>query len=159
MIAVVLGAVGSLIAWEITLHYRTWCKAIIRSATKQLPEEQRPIREEEWLAALNDCVGLISAFAHAGGCWIGAAAVARHSPKVPVAQTKTDKITTRKTNLNLFGVRVEVETTIKQASRRLLRLFELFALLGASVVVWDIVSRHGAQQYIEIIRNWLSQHF
>jgi hypothetical protein len=85
--ALLLGIVGSLVAWEISLRYRKWCEAIIRSAVFRLPEDQRTIREEEWLSALNDHIGLVSSFAHAIGCWIGAPAVAAGS-KRPVPATK-----------------------------------------------------------------------
>jgi hypothetical protein len=93
LIALLLGVFGSLIAWEISLHYRHWCEAIIRSAVGRLPDDQQPIRREEWLAALNDCVGLISSFSHAAGCWVGAPAVAAAGPKTVVRATKdsTDK--------------------------------------------------------------------
>jgi hypothetical protein len=101
LIALLLGTLGSLVACEISLRYRKWCEAIVRSAAHRLPDEQRLVREEEWLAALNDCVGMVSAFSHAIGCWVGAPAVgasaslkravstARSSSK-PVVRFKTE---------------------------------------------------------------------
>jgi hypothetical protein len=82
LIALLLGIIGSLTAWEISLRYRRWCEAIIFSAVRRLPDDQQPIRQEEWLAALNDCIGLISSFSHALGCWIGAPAMAVYNRNV-----------------------------------------------------------------------------
>jgi hypothetical protein len=159
VIAVLLGMIGSLIAWEITLHYRKWCEAIIRLAARQLPDEQRTIREEEWLAALNDCVGLISAFAHAGGCWIGAAAVARNSPKIPVAQTKTENSKIGKNNVSRsFNLLSEVEKTFRRSNRLMRLLLEWSVLATVCAVMADIVYASGGARLFEIIRTWL-QHF
>lgn len=69
---IVIGFTGSLIAYEVTQHYRRWCTAIIRFAAKRLPDDQRAIREEEWLGHLNDCDSVTTALALAFGCVVGA---------------------------------------------------------------------------------------
>jgi hypothetical protein len=77
LINLALGIVGSLIAAEIVFHHKRWCRRIIQSAVEQIKDStQSEIKREEWLAALDEHVGVIASFSHAIGCWFGAPAVA-----------------------------------------------------------------------------------
>lgn len=129
--ALLLGVLGSLIAWEISLRYRKWCEAIIRSAAQRLPDEQRLIREEEWLAALNDCVGMVSAFSHAIGCWVGAPAVgASASLKRAVSAAKPSRALGGR-----FRVKVRIDpTAFMRAMTQLRRVLPAIWPVLASVI-------------------------
>lgn len=132
LIAVLLGTVGSLIAWEISLRYRRWCEAIIRSAVRRLPDDQRTIRQEEWLAALNDCIGLTSSFAHAIGCWVGAPAVGASLGRAIPARVKSNRLRTSADNL-----KSKVGLVVRLSNR----LFDGLALIVAGAISLLLIIR------------------
>ena len=77
LISLALGIAGSLIAAEIVFHHKAWCRWIIKAAARRIDDPvHSEIKHEEWLAALDEHVGVLSSIAHAVGCWIGAPAVA-----------------------------------------------------------------------------------
>jgi len=85
-----LGILGNLVAYEVTLHYRKWSKAIVYAAAKRIPEAHREAYLEQSLADLDDCIGLFASFRHAIGCWTGAPQVAAaYSPKPVVGRIRT----------------------------------------------------------------------
>jgi hypothetical protein len=160
LIALLLGIFGSLIAWEISLHYRTWCKAIIRSATRRLPDEQRVIREEEWLAGLSDCVGLVSSFSHAAGCWIGAPAVAASAKKaVPAVKDRQSTSTIRveisfeKVRVRLLGEMIQSMATksARAFSDSLDDIIQISSRTGANAA--SAMAR-AIRDMIEYLRSW-----
>ncbi len=86
LINLALGILGSIIAAEIVFHHKRWCRRIIQTAAGRIKDPaQSEIKLEEWLAALDEHVGVIASFSHATGCWIGAPAVAA-ALKAPVAK-------------------------------------------------------------------------
>jgi hypothetical protein len=88
VINLALGITGSLIAAEIVFHHKQWCRRIIRAAAARIKDTaQSEIKFEEWLAALDEHVGVVASFSHAIGCWIGAPAVAA-ALKQPVPSTR-----------------------------------------------------------------------
>jgi hypothetical protein len=77
LIEFALGIGGNLIAAEIIFRHKRWCQHIIRSAAQRIRDPgQSEIKLEEWLAALDEHVGVFASFSHAIGCWVGAPAVA-----------------------------------------------------------------------------------
>jgi len=93
LIEFALGIGGNLIAAEIIFHHKRWCQRIIRSAAKRISDpDQSKIKLEEWLAALDEHVGLFASLSHAVGCWIGAPEVAA-ALKQPVPKTAADNRT------------------------------------------------------------------
>jgi hypothetical protein len=90
LIEFALGIGGNLIAAEIIFHHKRWSQRIIRSAAERIRDPgQSEIKLEEWLAALDDHVGMFASFSHALGCWIGAPAVAA-ALKQPIPNAAVD---------------------------------------------------------------------
>jgi len=90
LINLLLGIFGSLIAAEIVLHHERWCRRLIRAAALRIEDPvQSEIKLEEWLAALDEHVGVVASFSHANGCWSGARAVA-NALKQPLAEKVRD---------------------------------------------------------------------
>jgi hypothetical protein len=84
LINLALGIAGSLIAAEIVFHHKRWCRRLVRAAAARIKDPaQSEIKLEEWLAALDEHVGVIASFSHSIGCWVGAPAVAA-ALKLPV---------------------------------------------------------------------------
>jgi hypothetical protein len=107
LIELALGIGGNLIAAEMIFRHKRWCQRIIRSAAKRIGDPQQcEIKLEEWLAALDEHVGVLASFAHAIGCWVGAPAVAT-ALKQPVAKKASGG--SRKTLVRIMGTSLEIE--------------------------------------------------
>ena len=85
LIGLLLGITGNLIAYDISTRYKKWCRALIESACKRLPEHQQAARMDEWLAHLNDTDGLYQCFRHAIGCWFAVPSLAANAPTAQAA--------------------------------------------------------------------------
>lgn len=77
VVALVLGAIGSLIAAEVYANGPAIAGALIRRAVAQLPEHEQSRFLEEWLADGADFPGSDQKVLHAIGCCFGANAVAK----------------------------------------------------------------------------------
>lgn len=77
VVAIILGAVGSLIAAEVYANGSVIADAIIRRAVLRLPEHERSRFLEEWRADNDDFPGNGQKVFHSIGCFFGASAVAK----------------------------------------------------------------------------------
>jgi hypothetical protein len=64
-----IGAAGSLIAAEAYVHAHRLARWIVERAIARLPAEERERRREEWLADLNDMIGMFEKLLWALGCY------------------------------------------------------------------------------------------
>ena len=109
LINLALGIAGSLIAAEIVFHHKQWCRRIIRAAAARINDPaQSDVKIEEWLAALDEHVGVFASFSHAIGCWFGAPAVAA-ALKLPVASQASSDHGEKTT---IARVRIEVKSDL-----------------------------------------------
>jgi len=76
VIAILLGAIGSLVAAELYANGPRIADALIRFAVSRLPEDEKARFLEEWRADNEDFVGAIGKVGHAIGCYLGASRVA-----------------------------------------------------------------------------------
>lgn len=91
LIAIVLGAVGSLIAAEIWANGPALSEWLISRAVARLPEHERARFMEEWLANNSDFAGNIQKIVHAIKCWSGASSVARVLSQLKKTADNSDK--------------------------------------------------------------------
>ena len=129
---VLLGALGSLLAAEIVFRHRIWCMRIIHAAANRIPDpHEREVRREEWLASLNDQIGLYASLKHAIGCFVSAPAVAAAS-KIPVRVKAKSSSVRYKITLDATSFRSLIGK-FKQFSswRDLIELLVLLATLGS----------------------------
>jgi len=66
--AILIGILCPLVAYAVIQHYIQWCAVIIRLAASQMPSERIEICTEEWLANLDRCKSMFTAFPLAFGC-------------------------------------------------------------------------------------------
>jgi hypothetical protein len=112
LINLALGIAGSLIAAEIVFHHKRWCRRIIRAAAARIDDPaQSEIKLEEWLAALDEHVGVFAPFSHALGCWIGAPAVAAEL-KLPVPKKAPTDHGERIMRIKTERVTIEVKSEV-----------------------------------------------
>ena len=88
--AIVLGAIGSLIAAEMYAGGTCVADRIIRQAALRLPEHERERFREEWRADNADVAGSMRKILHALGCFFGAAEVADALCRPSPSNAKTD---------------------------------------------------------------------
>jgi hypothetical protein len=149
LIELTLGIGGNLIAAELIFRHKRWCQRIIRSAARRIGDpRQSEIKSEEWLAALNDHVGMIASFSHAIGCWIGAPAVAaalrRPIPeKAARDRSRLDPRTASEHRLVAFEIRLGRVLSLRFAGVRLAKLGWLL-LFAVSVLAFSIFFDHSA---------------
>jgi hypothetical protein len=128
-----MGVIGSLVVAEIIFRYELWCRRIIRAAARRIEDpEMRAIRLEEWLAALNDSVGLTASFSHAIGCWFGAPAVAAEAKPVARAIRARD----RKATLQFSGLKIVNHQIIPKLFRSLFKDVAAILETVSKVKLW-----------------------
>jgi hypothetical protein len=158
LIELTLGIGGNLIAAEMIFRHKRWCQRIIRSAARRIGDpRQSEIKSEEWLAALNDHVGMIASFSHAIGCWIGAPAVAaalrRPIPeKAARDRSQLDPRTASEHRLGAFEIRLG-RLSLRLARGWLAKLGWLL-LSAVSVLAFSIFIDHSAAVALRFLRDF-----
>jgi hypothetical protein len=134
LIAVVLGAVGSILAYEICAHADPVARWLIIRAVARLPEPQRNVRLEEWLAHLNETPGAIRKLLHGVGCWFGAPAIGRALAGGVRVRTRRTSSVVNRIKLGLSGRFLIAELILTSAAVLVIFLFKDDAVRTAAVL-------------------------
>jgi hypothetical protein len=75
LVTVMLGIFCSVLASELLSHYRALSRKLIDAAAMRLSDDVRERYREEWLAHLNDEVGMTASLLFASGLYFDAGAI------------------------------------------------------------------------------------
>jgi len=90
VVAVALGAIGSIIAAELYAYGPAIAHALIRRAVARLTKHEQTRFLEEWLADNREFIGNGQKVLHAIGCCVGARAVAKVLAKPQITRQSSD---------------------------------------------------------------------
>jgi hypothetical protein len=126
VVAVLLGAIGSIVAAELYALGPAIADTFIRRAVARLPKHERARFLEEWQADNDDFPGSVQKVLHAIGCCIGAHAVAKilAKPKMGRQSSKSKKLSSSQKKWATLNERVAAFRAHRRALQELDGLIE-----------------------------------